>query len=164
MSETTLMSAPIPLTKRVLTLLTKLTTNLGTLGKVTPYVLTGEVEFKVSFGETVFLFWAVFATCWGLLSGAIMLAAIRRADAEAARGWMVSFVASSLVSGFCFWILSGVSDPWLELLIAASLWAGVSGGMLIWRVYQGAGRSVWWWGAFFVGSCLIAAFCFWRLL
>jgi hypothetical protein len=118
----------------------------------------------VSFGETVILFWAVFVACWGLLSGTIMLAAFRRGDAEAARGWMVSFATSALVSAFCFWILSGAGDPWLELLIVASLWAAVSGGMLIWRVYLEAGRSAWWWGAFFVGSCLMAAFCFWRLL
>jgi hypothetical protein len=118
----------------------------------------------VSFGETVFLFWAVFAACWGMLSGTIMLAAVRREDAGAARGWMASFAASSLVSAFCFWILSGAGDPWLELLIVASLWAAVSGGMLIWRVHQGAGGGSAWWGVSFVGSCLVAAFCFWRLL
>jgi hypothetical protein len=118
----------------------------------------------VSFRETVLLFWAVFAACWGLLSGTIMLAAFRRGDAGAARWWMVSFAASSLVSALCFWKLSGAGDSWLALLIVASLWAAVSGGMLIWRVYQGAGISAWWWGASFVSSCLVAAFCFWRLL
>jgi hypothetical protein len=65
-----------------------------------------------------------------------------------------------------------VRDESLPILAAAgdifwvvvwTLWAATSAVFLIWSGYSGDKKSSWW-GASFVGSCIVAAFFFRRLV
>jgi hypothetical protein len=49
-------------------------------------------------------------------------------------------------------------------LLLWTLWAASSAVFLTWSVYSGYKKSSWWWGISFVGSSIVAAFFFRRLV
>jgi TRAP-type C4-dicarboxylate transport system permease small subunit len=59
----------------------------------------------VSAESNLYLGLLILAAFWAFFSGAVVAVSEREASRSAALGWVVSFVAASLVAAFCFRML-----------------------------------------------------------